>query len=244
MLGVHSEPSPRRAPTGLAVGVSAVLGSERRRARPMCGIAGILYKERNDQQHEIGQALIGMLDGCQHRGPDSTGFALYHETNGERHLRLRFFVGEGEEARHHRRRASRRKLAELDAAVVEQRRRRHDRPLHRRLRRRPAGASPTTWSTSPRWPRSARASTSSRTSAARTTSTTSTTSRASRAPTASATCAWPRSPRSRPRPATPSGPPASPTSRSCTTARSRTTGRCAAASRSAASTSTPTTTPS
>ena len=39
-----------------------------------------------------------MLDGCQHRGPDSTGFALYHETNGERHLRLRFFVGEGEEA--------------------------------------------------------------------------------------------------------------------------------------------------
>ena len=44
----------------------------------MCGIAGILYKE-NGHDREIGQALITMLDGCQHRGPDSTGFALYHE---------------------------------------------------------------------------------------------------------------------------------------------------------------------
>jgi glutamate synthase domain-containing protein 1 len=84
----------------------------------MCGIAGILYKERNGQQREIGQALIGMLDGCQHRGPDSTGFALYHETNGERHLRLRFFVGEGEEA-DTTVAAIEAKLAEHDAAVVE-----------------------------------------------------------------------------------------------------------------------------
>jgi methylamine---glutamate N-methyltransferase subunit A len=84
----------------------------------MCGIAGILYKERNGQQREIGQALIGMLDGCQHRGPDSTGFALYHETNGERHLRLRFFVGEGEEAETTVA-AIEAKLAEHDAAVVE-----------------------------------------------------------------------------------------------------------------------------
>ena len=84
----------------------------------MCGIAGILYKERNGQRREIGQALIGMLDGCQHRGPDSTGFALYHEANGERHLRLRFFVGEGEEA-DTTVAAIEAKLAEHDAAVVE-----------------------------------------------------------------------------------------------------------------------------
>jgi glutamate synthase domain-containing protein 1 len=43
-----------------------------------------------------GRALIDMLDGCQHRGPDSTGFALYKDAvPGE--LRLRFFVGEGDE---------------------------------------------------------------------------------------------------------------------------------------------------
>jgi glutamate synthase domain-containing protein 1 len=34
-----------------------------------------------------------MLDGCQHRGPDSTGFALYHEPAGPNTYRLRFFVG-------------------------------------------------------------------------------------------------------------------------------------------------------
>ena len=54
----------------------------------MCGIAGILYK--NDHHgFRAGQALVDMLDGCQHRGPDSTGFALYGETHAGR-LRLRF----------------------------------------------------------------------------------------------------------------------------------------------------------
>jgi len=57
----------------------------------MCGIAGILYK---NAKHDFatGRALIDMLDGCQHRGPDSTGFALYGDAEpGE--LRLRFYVG-------------------------------------------------------------------------------------------------------------------------------------------------------
>ncbi|MBT4888693.1 MAG: amidophosphoribosyltransferase [Rhodospirillales bacterium] len=62
----------------------------------MCGIAGILFKG-DHRNLTAGQALINMLDGCQHRGPDSTGYALYHETkDGE--LRLRFLVGEGMEA--------------------------------------------------------------------------------------------------------------------------------------------------
>jgi glutamate synthase domain-containing protein 1 len=63
----------------------------------MCGIAGILYKA-DGLEGAIGKDLITMLDGCQHRGPDSTGFALYHSSNGARTLRLRFFVGEGAEA--------------------------------------------------------------------------------------------------------------------------------------------------
>jgi methylamine---glutamate N-methyltransferase subunit A len=62
----------------------------------MCGIAGILFKG-DHRNLTAGQALINMLDGCQHRGPDSTGFALYREpTEGE--LRLRFLVGDGVEA--------------------------------------------------------------------------------------------------------------------------------------------------
>ena len=54
----------------------------------MCGIAGVLYKRAGT--HEIGKTLIDMLDGCQHRGPDSTGFALYGEDKEQ--LQLRFIV--------------------------------------------------------------------------------------------------------------------------------------------------------
>ena len=62
----------------------------------MCGIAGIMFKHAGDGLG-TGHALIDMLDGCQHRGPDSTGFALYGDSSlGQ--LKLRFFVGEGEAA--------------------------------------------------------------------------------------------------------------------------------------------------
>ena len=54
----------------------------------MCGIAGVLYKQAGS--HEIGKTLINMLDGCQHRGPDSTGFALYGDKKDL--LQLRFIV--------------------------------------------------------------------------------------------------------------------------------------------------------
>jgi glutamate synthase domain-containing protein 1 len=86
----------------------------------MCGIAGVLYKE-NGHDREIGQALITMLDGCQHRGPDSTGFALYHEIRDDDELRLRFLVAEGEEG--DRTIADiKARLAEFEAEVTEEER--------------------------------------------------------------------------------------------------------------------------
>ncbi len=64
----------------------------------MCGIAGILYKDIGAKRNtSTGRALIDMLDGCQHRGPDSTGFALYGDA-APGQLRMRFFVGSGDEA--------------------------------------------------------------------------------------------------------------------------------------------------
>lgn len=39
----------------------------------MCGIAGVIYKKPN----HVGETLVAMLSGIQHRGPDSTGVALY-----------------------------------------------------------------------------------------------------------------------------------------------------------------------
>jgi len=40
----------------------------------MCGIAGIIYKERKTQQDEIRQVLRWMISTIKHRGPDSEGF--------------------------------------------------------------------------------------------------------------------------------------------------------------------------
>ena len=58
----------------------------------MCGIAGVMFKHGSTGLG-TGQALIDMLDGCQHRGPDSTGFALYEDVEPGK-LRLRFLVEE------------------------------------------------------------------------------------------------------------------------------------------------------
>ena len=41
----------------------------------MCGIAGIIY--RDGSQHAIGDEMTRMLQSMKHRGPDSTGYALY-----------------------------------------------------------------------------------------------------------------------------------------------------------------------
>jgi hypothetical protein len=41
----------------------------------MCGIAGIIYR---NGEHDIGLDMTAMLQSMKHRGPDSTGYALYH----------------------------------------------------------------------------------------------------------------------------------------------------------------------
>lgn len=40
----------------------------------MCGIAGIIYR---DGEHPVGHEMTLMLQSMKHRGPDSTGYALY-----------------------------------------------------------------------------------------------------------------------------------------------------------------------
>jgi glutamate synthase domain-containing protein 1 len=42
----------------------------------MCGIAGIIYRNGGDE-HEVGRDMTRMLQAMKHRGPDSTGYALY-----------------------------------------------------------------------------------------------------------------------------------------------------------------------
>ena len=42
----------------------------------MCGIAGIIYRD-NGTAHQVGLDMTRMLQSMKHRGPDSTGYALY-----------------------------------------------------------------------------------------------------------------------------------------------------------------------
>ena len=57
----------------------------------MCGIAGLIHKGKTVN---IGKELQDMLQALKHRGPDSTGFALYGEGKHGGDYILRFKVGE------------------------------------------------------------------------------------------------------------------------------------------------------
>jgi methylamine---glutamate N-methyltransferase subunit A len=53
----------------------------------MCGIAGIIYRNGNGA-HRIGRDMTSMLQSMKHRGPDSTGYALYHAPSQELIVRI------------------------------------------------------------------------------------------------------------------------------------------------------------
>ena len=55
----------------------------------MCGIAGIIYRD-GSQEHPIGDEITRMLQSMKHRGPDSTGYALYgNSANGNLVMRYK-----------------------------------------------------------------------------------------------------------------------------------------------------------
>ncbi len=59
----------------------------------MCGIAGLIHKGKNS---DIGQEMTSMLQALKHRGPDSTGFALYGTAGTEQYV-MRLKVAEQED---------------------------------------------------------------------------------------------------------------------------------------------------
>ena len=46
----------------------------------MCGIAGLIHRGKSSK---VGHELQGMLQALKHRGEDSTGYALYGDTEGK-----------------------------------------------------------------------------------------------------------------------------------------------------------------
>ncbi len=59
----------------------------------MCGIAGIIHRKKPG---DIGKEMTSMLQSLKHRGPDSTGFAIYGPPTANQHV-MRFKVAEQED---------------------------------------------------------------------------------------------------------------------------------------------------
>ena len=59
----------------------------------MCGIAGLIHCNATG---DVGTEMTNMLKSLKHRGPNSTGFALYGQPKGNE-LVLRFKVAEQDE---------------------------------------------------------------------------------------------------------------------------------------------------
>ncbi len=59
----------------------------------MCGIAGIIHRGKSG---DVGREMTSMLKALKHRGPDSTGFALYGEATANEYI-MRFKVAEQED---------------------------------------------------------------------------------------------------------------------------------------------------
>ena len=58
----------------------------------MCGIAGIIHKGK---KAEVGSQMTAMLQALKHRGPDSTGYAVYGDaTDGDYIMRLKIAEAE------------------------------------------------------------------------------------------------------------------------------------------------------
>ena len=54
----------------------------------MCGIAGIIHKQAGKGVN-IGEQMTSMLQALKHRGPDSTGYAMYGEDDGNQIMRFK-----------------------------------------------------------------------------------------------------------------------------------------------------------
>ena len=59
----------------------------------MCGIAGLIHRNGSSN---VGQEMTDMLQALKHRGPDSTGFAIYGEPAENTYV-MRFKVAEQED---------------------------------------------------------------------------------------------------------------------------------------------------
>ena len=61
----------------------------------MCGIAGIIYRNGGGE-HRVGADMTAMLQAMKHRGPDSTGYALYRPAAEDYVMHVKLAESNGE----------------------------------------------------------------------------------------------------------------------------------------------------
>jgi methylamine---glutamate N-methyltransferase subunit A len=61
----------------------------------MCGIAGIIYRDGGGE-HRVGADMTAMLQAMKHRGPDSTGYALYRPATDSYVMHVKLAESNGE----------------------------------------------------------------------------------------------------------------------------------------------------
>ena len=83
----------------------------------MCGIAGLIHR---DGATSVGKEMTAMLKSLKHRGPDSTGFAVYGtSTANEYVMRLKLAEQEDLAKDHHIREKIRQRQSEVDRLLAE-----------------------------------------------------------------------------------------------------------------------------
>jgi glutamate synthase domain-containing protein 1 len=83
----------------------------------MCGIAGLIHR---DGASAVGKEMTAMLLSLRHRGPDSTGFAVYGESTPDEYvMRLKLAEQEDMTTDHHIRQKIRERQAEVDKRLAE-----------------------------------------------------------------------------------------------------------------------------
>ena len=83
----------------------------------MCGIAGLIHRKGTSN---IGREMTSMLQALKHRGPDSTGYAIYGTPEDGEYV-FRFKVAEQEEMNqgHHMHAEVQKRRAAVDALLKE-----------------------------------------------------------------------------------------------------------------------------
>jgi methylamine---glutamate N-methyltransferase subunit A len=61
----------------------------------MCGIAGLIYRGGR-REHHVGRDMTAMLQAMKHRGPDSTGYALYRPASDSYVMHVKLAEGGGD----------------------------------------------------------------------------------------------------------------------------------------------------